>query len=153
MSMKTVNELSGKIDLPSTLLRAQSLFGRFQRTVEAIDKRNNFPTPTVRQRKPPSELESTVKPNTANPNAAKPVKKPNPFTSTTATTDTGTDARRASASGRRPPGTTTTMTASGLVDERPKERVISPELRGLLSRHVEVLEKKDVRQHGGGVGT
>ena len=45
------------------------------------------------------------------------------------------------------------MTASGPVDERPKERVISPELRGLLSRHVEVLEKKDVRQHGGGVGT
>lgn len=47
-----VNELSNTIDLPSTLVRAQGLFCRFQRTVYAIDKKRNFPAPPVRQRKP-----------------------------------------------------------------------------------------------------
>lgn len=32
-------------------------------------------------------------------------------------------------------------------------KIISPELRALLSRKVEVLDKKDVAEHGGGVGT
>jgi len=34
-----------------------------------------------------------------------------------------------------------------------KEKVISPELRNLLSRKVEKLDKAEVRAHGGGVGT
>jgi hypothetical protein len=37
--------------------------------------------------------------------------------------------------------------------EAKKEKIISPELRALLSRKVEVLDKKDVAEHGGGVGT
>jgi hypothetical protein len=47
-----VNELSGTMDLESTLVRAESLFKRFQRTVETIDKKGNFPSaPQARQRK------------------------------------------------------------------------------------------------------
>ncbi|KAH0534021.1 hypothetical protein FGG08_007376 [Glutinoglossum americanum] len=50
--LKYINELSNTIDLQSTLIRAEALFRRFQRTVEAIDKKSNFPPPrTVRQRK------------------------------------------------------------------------------------------------------
>jgi len=49
--LKYVNELSNTIDLSSTMLRAEALFRRFQRTVEAIDRKDHFPTPTLRQRK------------------------------------------------------------------------------------------------------
>ena len=37
-------------------------------------------------------------------------------------------------------------------EEDQKEKVISPELRGLLSRKVEKLDKTQVVEHGGGVG-
>jgi hypothetical protein len=49
--LKYVNELSNTIDLSSTMVRAEALFNRFQRTVEAIDRKDHFPTPTLRQRK------------------------------------------------------------------------------------------------------
>lgn len=117
-----VNELANTIDLQSTLLRAQTLFRRFQRTVEAIDKRNNFPTPTIRQRKPDAG-KSPASSRTPNSSAAV----------------SGTDRRRPASS-------------SDIDEERSKERIISQELRQLLSRKVEVLDKKDVAEHGGGVG-
>lgn len=117
----TVNELSNTIDLPSTLLRAQALFRRFQRTVDAIDKKANFPAPSVRQRKPPS---SDKTPNNKQPASA---------------AGTGTDV----ADGARP--------GSAEDEANAQQKVISPELRGLLSRKVEVLDKKQVAEHGGGV--
>lgn len=120
---RVVNELSNTIDLPSTLMRAQSLFRRFQRTVEAVEKRNNFPTPTVRQRKP-ADTPSSPKPSNSGATSA--------------------------VDGRRRPGS-----SAGDGDEakgKAKEKVISPELRQLLSRKVEVLDKKGVEEHGGGVG-
>lgn len=41
------------MDLTPLLTRAESLFRRFERTVQAIDKKNNFPlAPTAHQRKP-----------------------------------------------------------------------------------------------------
>ena len=64
-----MNELSGTIDLESTLIRAESLFRRFQRTVEAIDKKNNFPEPKVRQRKPANDPKSPVARSSATENA------------------------------------------------------------------------------------
>jgi len=58
--LKYVNELSGTIDLPSTLIRAEALFRRFQRVVEAVDKKANFPSaPKVRQRLPYPPSSST----------------------------------------------------------------------------------------------
>ena len=119
--LKYVNELSNTIDLPSTLLRAESLFRRFQRTVEAVDKRNNFPAPTVRQRKPGD-----------NP------PKSSPLSSGAAAS--GTDRRRPASSSSEANGA------------KVKEKVISPELRQLLSRKVEVLDKKERAEHGGGIG-
>ncbi|KAL5624572.1 hypothetical protein BROUX41_004632 [Berkeleyomyces rouxiae] len=44
--LKYINELSGTMDLESTLIRAESLFRKFQRMVEAVDKKNNFPLPS-----------------------------------------------------------------------------------------------------------
>ena len=125
-----VNELSNTIDLPSTLLRAQALFRRFQRMVDAIDKQQNFPTPSVRQRKL-AEAAPTDKNATQKPSA--PARKP-------AAVGTGSDVN--AAIGARP---------GGPDDEaKAKEKVISPELRGLLSRKVEVLDKKQIAEHGGG---
>ena len=125
MNHCVVNELSNTIDLPSTLLRAQTLFRRFQRTVEAVDKRNNFPIPTVRQRKPADKPSSPKHGNTAATSAV---------------------------DGRRRPGSSAGADEGEEGKGKMKEKVISPELRQLLSRKVEVLDKKGVKDHGGGVG-
>ncbi|KAF2878536.1 GTPase-activating protein GYP7 [Massariosphaeria phaeospora] len=113
--LKYVNELSGTMDLESTLIRAEALYRRFQRTVETIDKKDNFPSaPQAKQRKP--------------------IDKP--------ATEAGSSSAQATSSG----------TDKGKqVGEEQKEdaKVISPELRALLSRKVEKLDKEDIAKHGG----
>ena len=92
--------------------------------MEAIDRKNNFPAPSVRQRKslPSSSL--------SDPTGAQ-----------TTTSTTGTDA--GSSIGK--------AVAKGIGAEGKEERVISEELRGLLSRKVVVLDKQEVVESGGGV--
>ena len=119
--LKYVNELSNTIDLNSTLLRAHALFRRFQRTMEAVDKNHNFPTPMIRQRKPADGERPASKGKSA---------------------ATGAEAAAGSSS-------IGSAFAQGIGAE--KEKVISPELRTLLKREVEVLDKKQVKEHGGGV--
>ncbi|KAL9602858.1 MAG: hypothetical protein Q9219_001553 [cf. Caloplaca sp. 3 TL-2023] len=134
--LKYVNELSNSIDLPSTLIRAQKLFRRFQRTVEAIDRKQSFPAPpSVRHRKPASSD------NTPPPPPPPPLKKVGTKADgkSNAVAATGNDNAAAAAAA-----------ASGTKET--EERVISTELRGLLSRKVERLDKKTVVEHGGGVG-
>ncbi|KAF2238306.1 RabGAP/TBC [Viridothelium virens] len=121
--LKYVNELSNTIDLQSTLIRAESLFRRFQRMVEAIDKRSNFPAPSVRQRKP-----TPASPTESNANGA----------------SSGADA--APQPKRQSVGD---AVAQGIGLE--KQKIISPELRSLLSRKVEKLDKAELKEHGGGV--
>jgi hypothetical protein len=109
------------MDLESTLVRAESLFRRFQRTVETIDKKDNFPSaPTARQRKPNAESSSSPGPSSDT--------KPQATTS-------GTD------KGKQVSGGAKTEEESSVVD-----KVISPELRALLSRKVEKLDKKDIQR-------
>ena len=131
LTTPTVNELSNTIDLTSTLLRAQHLFRRFQRTIEAVDRKGSFPTPTVRQRK------LAVEPAPSSPSSLKGKQQ-----------STQPKQNKINAN----PGA---ATASGS-DQRPetesREKVISPELRNLLSRKVEKLDKRTVVEHGGGVG-
>lgn len=112
--MITVNELSNTIDLESTLIRAEALFRRFQRTIEAIDKKHNFPSPSVRQRRL-AEQSSPPQASASSSNDAK---------GKGQAQDIGAE----------------------------KEKVISPELRNLLSRKVEKLDKTQIKEHGGGVG-
>lgn len=107
------------MDLESTLIRAESLFQRFQRTVEMIDKKDNFPSaPQARQRK----------------SIASPPTSPGPSGSTST-----------------PQAATSGIDKGKQVGSEEETRVISPELRSLLSRKVEVVKKEDVVKQGGGV--
>jgi hypothetical protein len=114
-----VNELSGTMDLESTLVRAEALFRRFQRTVETIDKKGNFPSAPqeVRQRKQLAAIANGPGPSNATPQAS----------------TTGAD------KGKQ------------LSDD--ETRVISPELRTLLSRKIEKLDKEEVEKHNDGAGS
>lgn len=122
--MLVVNELSGTMDLESTLVRAESLFKRFQRTVETIDKKGNFPSaPQARQRKVQAAI----------------VAGPGPSLSNEETT------AEASSSG--------TDKGKQIGNEGESEKVISTELRALLSKNVEKLDKQDITKASGGVGS
>jgi hypothetical protein len=87
------------MELLPILTRAESLFRRFERTVQAVDKQNNFPAPKVRQR----------------------IEQPGKGKSPERAVTTGS-----SSVGGQP--------SHGL--GQGKEKVISPELRELLSRKV-----------------
>lgn len=129
--LKYVNELSGTIDLHSTLVRAESLFRKFQRIVEAIDRKNNFPqAPILRQRlpQPPSP-------------GAQPVGDGRPRN--TSSSGPSNRAQSAAVTGRE-------QTAGGIgaqASAADREKVISPELRALLSREPPKLSKEEVREH------
>ncbi|KAL2007367.1 hypothetical protein VTN00DRAFT_8805 [Thermoascus crustaceus] len=121
--LKYINELSNTIELIPILTRAESLFHRFERKVQAIDKKDNFPTPSVRHRKPGSDA-----------SAADSVHK-------------GKSPQRVGGPGARTSGSSIGQAvAQGIDAEKEKERVISPELRQLLSREVITVDKKGVRQ-------
>ncbi|CAG8959563.1 hypothetical protein HYFRA_00001464 [Hymenoscyphus fraxineus] len=144
--LKYVNELSTTIDLESTLIRAEALFRRFQRTVEAIDKKSNFPAPKLRQRNTGTAMSQSPTRDSAS-------------TSGTDTITAGSTNSGATPSSTGPASPSTQAKGKGastgerasqeLEEQRPK--VISPELRALLSRKVEVLPRKIVRKEGEGL--
>jgi hypothetical protein len=112
--LKYVNELSNTIDLKSTLIRAEALFKRFQRTVEAIDRKDHFPTPTLRQRKAVGgSLDSGAQ---------------------------GHDGKTAAQSGS---DAAAAASSSAAATAATKERIVSPELRALMSRKFALVEKPD----------
>jgi TBC1 domain family member 15 len=132
-----VNELANTIDLESTLVRAEALFRRFQRTVEAIDKKQNFPAPKLRQR--PVQ------------NASSGATELSSFTST-GESASGTTTGANVTSGKPNSPDTTKEKARVSQEEMPALRkTISPELRKLLSRKVEVLPRKVVQRKGDGL--
>jgi len=155
---KPVNELSNTIDLESTLIRAEALFRRFQRLVEAIDKKSNFPAPALRQRGGIRNIPvtdgksspSSPSEGRANTSAVDAV--------TVGSTNSGpgkSDGAKQSNNskddGKGSKGKDSNDKGKGaeeLADQRPK--VISPELRALLSRKVEVLPKKVVKNESDG---
>jgi hypothetical protein len=161
-----VNELSNSIDLESTLIRAEALFRRFQRMVEAIDKKSNFPAPKLRQRL------STRNPSASSVNSAQspppPITPSSPSSTTPKANTSGTDTVSVGVTNSGVPNPSGgTGGAPKAVDkwkgnkkddeevgesaaEATKGRVISPELRGLLSTKVEVLPRKVVRKEGEG---
>lgn len=103
-----VNELSNTMDLEMILIRAEALFRRFNRLIEAIDKKQNFPAPRVQKDSPsPSSTPASGSPG-ASPQ----------------------------------PGTN-----SGKAPEQAK-KTITPELRKLLSRNIEVLPHLQKKRSG-----
>ncbi|KFG86284.1 putative GTPase activating protein [Metarhizium anisopliae] len=103
--LKYVNELSNTMDLESTLIRAEALFRKFQRLVEAVDKKQNFPGPRA----------------------------------------------SCSSEASSPQSQSQTQTPPKGKETETQQKVISPELRNLLNRKVEVLSRKTVEQKGDGM--
>ena len=147
--LKYINDLSGSIDLPSTLMRAQALFRRFQRTVEAIDKKKNFPAPGLRQRRPSNSTSVTSRRTSSVSGGATP-----------ALIQQGPNNRpqqpKGKSSGSASPVSPSRETMGSPVIsgegevKRVKEKIITPQLRGLLGKKFEKLDKKAVEEHGGG---
>ncbi|KAL1955825.1 hypothetical protein VTO42DRAFT_8064 [Malbranchea cinnamomea] len=120
--LKYINDLSNTIELIPILSRAEALFRRFQKKVETIDKKFNFPSAPVRQRKAGSGSRAQSQPPAAHQEASGSAKV-TPIS--------------ASASGvrselnRQAPPQSTSQSLN--ID---KEQIITPELRQLLSREV-----------------
>jgi hypothetical protein len=100
--LAAVNELSNTMDLESTLIKAEALYRKFQRLVEAVDKKQNFPGPRQQQQ----EQQDYPSPSQASPKGK---------------------------------------------ETQTQQMVISPELRQLLSRKVQVLPRKTVAEAGDGM--
>lgn len=117
-----VNELSCTMDLDSTVIRAEALFKRFKRLVEAIDRKDHFPAP-----------KRFYSPNHVSTTSARPQEDQSATASSTPA-----PAQRAQQQQR-----------NGKSAEEP-QKVITPELRSLLSRKVEKLPRTDVASQGDG---
>lgn len=113
-----VNELSNTMDLDSILVRAEVLFRRFQRLVEAVDKKQNFPAPRKESNAAPSGSASTSPAD----GASKPSPKSN---------------------------NKNDNKGKAVEEAPPHERIITPELRKLLSKEVDVLPRNTVAQGDG----
>ncbi|RDI77671.1 GTP-binding protein ypt1 [Venturia inaequalis] len=168
--LKYINELSNTIDLPSTLIRAEALYNRFQRTVEAVDRKNHFPVPSnVRQRRPDlattqagkTSAESITKPGATHARTGsigsretpalieRRGSKSDPAEGSASGTDAVVARPTTADKGKRKSIGDVPSTSTG---EVAKEKVISPELRDLLRRDLYyALEKGEVKKHGGGV--
>lgn len=127
--MLTVNELSCTMDLESTLVRAEVLFKKFRRLVEAIDKKENFPVP----RKIGTAASSHTRENSSSSSIVNVPSIVTPGSSGTSTPSRPQPAR-SPRSGKAP-----AAASSPAQDE--KKRIITPELRRLLSREVEVISR------------
>ncbi|OMP84571.1 GTPase-activating protein GYP7 [Diplodia seriata] len=136
--LKYVNELSGTIDLQSTLIRAEALFRRYQRTIEAVDRKNkdsSLPVPSnVRRRTPAAPQPPTFNFNPIGRIAALNAQRNGGAANGSAT------ASGSSASQNQAQNGNSQSTSTEEEDERPK--VITEELRELLSRKVPKLDKK-----------
>lgn len=132
-----VNELSGTIDLESTLIRAEALFRKFQRLIEAIDKKPNFPGPRLTLSNAAPSLLA-------------------PLTNPSSTPDGGGSGGGSSTNGNSNNSSHQQQGQEGKRAEPPKspggepKKVITPELRRLLSKDVEVLPRKEVAKQGDG---
>lgn len=150
-----VNELSSTIDLIPILTKAEALFRRFERTVEAIDKKEHFPPPKSPSSRPRPKKEPQQPP--LQPMFG-PITAPAPVH-----TNSAGHRRRTSSAAAAPEQSspTSTQEAGARPETRPessggepagkkKETVISPELRQLLSKEIIVMNGREIRAHGGG---
>jgi TBC1 domain family member 15 len=152
-----VNELSNTIDLDSTLLKAEALFRRFERTVEAIDRKHNFPPP-----RPEAPRRLSSQSPITDPRATPALLRDHRRTSSSgvisldesvnsgnsnsaASPVNGPDTNKGKTPARQEQGANTPAKA-------PVTKVVSPELRALLRRDVVKMDAKEVKQHGGGMG-
>lgn len=136
------------MDLESTLIRAEVLFKKFRRLVEAIDKKENFPTPrkvdnsnvisavpTAHTRQSSSSSLPATRPEASSPSSSGPQQRQQPPRSP----------RRDNGKGKSsvPSPSPSSTLGSAKKEEDEKKRVITPELRTLLSRKIELVNNKN----------
>ncbi len=117
------------MELEPILIRAEALFRRFQRTVETIDRKGHFPAPKALQKPPAVHASSS-------------------------TSCHSQDKGKGIVSGNEEASPYKGM---GLTEDNegpkvPNGKVISEELRDLMSRKVEVLDRSVVKRQGEGLG-
>ncbi|KAL6242733.1 GTPase activating protein [Rhinocladiella similis] len=138
--LKYVNDLSGQIELQETLVRAEALFKRFEKTVEAVDRRNVFPAPGQTQGQSESGKQGGDGTSTQNANE----------TGTRVTTSAAGSSRISGRQGSRPASQGRPTSSKGdTAPEKVKEKVITPELRLLLSKKIITLEGEDSNETDG----
>lgn len=139
--LKYINELSGTIELQEILFRAERLFRRFEKTVEAVDRKNSFPAPhggELRQRK------------IGDGSDGKDQESPTVAATTGTDTVSSTAAGPSSASRQAPPARPRQAQANqaqkgkAKEGEKREEQVITPELRLLLSRKIITVDGEEV---------
>lgn len=145
-----VNELSGTIDLESTLIRAEALFRKFQRLIEAIDKKPNFPAPRFSlNTAAPSLIAAIPLANNNNNNNNKDDRPATPDGGATSSNNNNDDSNS-----KNKTDDNKQQAQNGKQPEPPKspepKKVITPELRRLLSKQVVVLPRKEVAKQGDG---
>ncbi|KAK2747118.1 GTPase activating protein [Myotisia sp. PD_48] len=137
--LKYINELSNTMELLPILSRAEALFRHFEKKVEAIDKKYNFPKAPVRQRR---EVSSSQSDSTSTATGAK-----TSSSDLTPATRQLLHSSAMSSSVRNPAAgqSNSPRRASSSRDPRqnnnngstsPTPEVITPDLRNLLSRDV-----------------
>lgn len=127
-----MNELSTTIDLESTLIRAEALFQRFRRLVEAIDRKAHFPGPrrTLSTASSASATAALADAEGSNSNSPSPPLPPRSQSGPRAASSPATATNKGKA--------TTTKTAEEDKEEK-VEKIVTPALRKLLSREVEII--------------
>lgn len=138
--LKYVNELSNTMDLIPILSRAEALFRRFQKKVETIDKKYNFPAAPVRQRKQIASDSNTSQspPATATPASQNRGQRQSSAATTSAA---ATGVQSSSARSPAPQGSGPEPTNA--------EQIISPQLRQLLNTEVGTKDDKTSQGAGG----
>ncbi|EXJ86502.1 hypothetical protein A1O3_03453 [Capronia epimyces CBS 606.96] len=138
--LKYINELSGTIELQEILFRAEGLFRRFEKTIEAVDRKNTFPEPSggeLRQRRPADDADgknqdsstSAIATGTGNP-------------SSTAAGSSSTLRQGLPARPRQAPAQQAQKGKAKEVEKR-AEQVVTPELRLLLSRKIITFDDEE----------
>ncbi|KAK3398943.1 putative GTPase activating protein [Sordaria brevicollis] len=130
--LKYVNELSTTIDLESTLIRAEALFQRFRRLIEAIDRKEHFPGP----RRTLSTATSASATAALAENKAEGSKLPSP--PLPPRPQSGPRAASSPATATNKGKNAAAKTAEEDKEEK-VEKIVTPALRKLLSREVEII--------------
>ncbi|CAK7233576.1 GTPase activating protein [Sporothrix curviconia] len=148
--LKYVNELSGTMDLESTLVRAEALFRRFQRLVEAVDKQHNFPPPRRQQTDPGLSSSDGTEMISMTDNSQEPSSSASPPGDAApqqqqqqqqqgSSPPASTPGRSNVAAGKAPATAGGAMPKPTAADA--PRRIITPDLRGLLNRTIYVVPK------------
>jgi len=138
--LKYINELSGTIELQEILFRSEVLFRRFEKTVEAVDRKNAFPLPNAEMGTELRQRKSVDGNQVADSGARDQAKLVTGSSSSQPLSHASVPSRTQPG---QVPGKQPQRGLKGKDIANEKEKVITPELRLLLSRKVISLDGED----------